>query len=161
MKNLEELLEHEIQDLYSAESQLVEALPKMLKAANDSKLKMAFENHIEETKHQKKRLEKVAEMLSIRPDGEKCKGMEGLIMECEKMIKEDADTEVKDAGLIGTAQKVEHYEIAGYGTARQFAEMLGKREIANLLSETLEEEKDADEIMTDLAVEKINKMAMA
>lgn len=161
MKNLEELLEHEVQDLYSAESQLVEALPKMAKAANDSKLKKAFEDHLDETKHQKKRLEKVAELLGIDPEGEKCKGMEGLIMEGDKMIKEDADPEVKDAGLIGAAQKVEHYEISGYGTARQFAEMLGKKEVANLLSESLEEEKDADETLTDLAVEKINKMAMA
>ncbi len=161
MKNLTELLGHEIQDLYSAESQLVAALPEMANAVNNSKLKKAFENHLEETKNQKKRLEKVAELLSIEPDGEQCKGMEGLLKEGKKIMKEDAEPEAKDAALIGAAQKVEHYEIAGYGTACTYAKMLNLEEVANLLSETLAEEKEADEILTDLAVEKINKMAMA
>ncbi len=154
-------MEHEIKDLYSAETQLVDALPKMVKAANNSKLKKAIEDHLGETKNQKKRLEKVAELLDIEPDGHKCKAMAGLITEGEDMLKEDAEPEVRDAAIIGAAQRVEHYEIAGYGTACSYAKMLGESEVANLLSETLDEEKGADETLNDLAVEKINKMAMA
>lgn len=160
MKNLEELLEHEIQDLYSAENQLVEALPKMAKAASHPDLKAAFEKHLEETKLQVSRLEQVAEQLGIDPDGGKCKGMEGLIKEGEKMIDEDADEEVRDAGLIGAAQRVEHYEIAGYGTASYYAQMLGKREVAGLLDQTLEEEKSADNKLNSIAKNKVNELAM-
>lgn len=161
MKNLKDLLEHEIQDLYSAESQMIDALPDMEKAASNSKLKKAFESHLKETKKQKERLEKVAELLGISPKGEKCKGMEGLVKEGKKMIEEDASPEVKDAGLIGAAQRVEHYEIAGYGTACTFAKMLGEKEVADLLGQTLEEEKSADEKLNDIALEKVNESAMS
>lgn len=161
MKNLRDLLEHEIQDLYSAEDQLVDALPKMAKAANNAGLKKAIESHLNETKKQKERLEKVADLLEIKPGGHKCKAMAGLITEGEDILKEDAEPEVRDAAIIGAAQRVEHYEIAGYGTARYYAKMLGENEVAKLLSQTLEEEKGADEKLNNLATEKINEMAMA
>jgi len=125
MKNLEDLFEHQLKDLYSAESQLVDALPKMVKAAHDSQLKKAFEGHLEETKIHKERIEEVCKELSIKPTGEKCKAMEGLIKEAQSMIDEKADPEVKDAGLIAEAQRVEHYEISGYGTAVRFCQRTG------------------------------------
>ena len=158
-RNLRDLLEHEIKDLYSAETQLLEALPKMANVASNGQLRQAFESHFEETKGQKQRLEKIAQMLNIQPGGETCKAMQGLIREGEEMMDLDADEDVRDAGLIGAAQRVEHYEIAGYGTARQFAKRLGENEVARLLSETLEEESDADEKLNDLAIEKINEEA--
>jgi ferritin-like metal-binding protein YciE len=154
-------LEHEIQDLYSAEDQLVDALPKMAKAAKHAALKKAIENHLEETKKQKERLEKVADLLDMKPSGHKCKAMAGLIAEGEEILKEDAEAEVKDAAIIGASQRVEHYEIAGYGTARYYAKMLGENEVAKLLSQTLDEEKGADEKLNNLATEKINEKAMA
>jgi len=161
MKNLQDLLVHEIKDLYSAETQLVEALPKMAKAATHPDLKAAFQSHLEETKMQLTRLEKVAEILGITPRSqEKCQGMKGLIEEGSRMIEEDADDEVKDAGLIGAAQRVEHYEIAGYGTASYFAQMLGNSEVADLLDQTLNEEKAADEKLNVIAKNKINELAL-
>lgn len=161
LKTLRDLLEHEIQDLYSAETQLIEALPKMAAKAQDAELKKAFKNHLEETKKQKERLEKVAEHLEIKPKGETCQAMKGLIKEGEKMIHEDADADVKDAGLIGCAQRVEHYEIAGYGTARYYALMLGLKEVEKLLSATLKEEKGADKTLNDLAINRLNAEAQA
>lgn len=158
--SLRDLFEHEIKDLYSAENQLIEALPKMQKAAHDSRLQKAFGKHLKQTEKQKERLEKVADMIGIKPGGEKCKGMEGLIKEGQKMIDMDAEPEVKDAGLIAAAQRVEHYEISGYGTAHHFAKMLDENDCAKLLSTTLEEERDTDESLNDLAIEKLNKKAM-
>lgn len=160
LKNLDDLLEHELKDLYSAEKQLLEALPKMAEKANDPKLKEAFESHLEETKVQKERIEKVCEILGISPGRMKCKAMEGLIEEGEDMIDEKATPETKDAGLIASAQRIEHYEISGYGTAAHFAESLGHTEAFQLLSETLKEEQNADTKLNKLAKASINKKAM-
>ncbi len=158
--NLRDLLEHEVQDLYSAENQIIEALPKMAERASDNQLKKAFQLHLEQTKEQKKRLEQVAKQMGFKADGgQKCKGMEGLIKEGESVMKEIKDKEVLDAALIGAAQRVEHYEIAGYGTARYYAKMLGEKEAEKLLSQTLEEEKDTDEKLNDLAIERVNQKA--
>lgn len=161
MKNLKDLFEHEIKDLYSAEEQLIEALPKMAEAATDKKLKQAFEKHLKETKDQYEKLKKVCDMCGIKPGGVKCVGMEGLIKEGQKMIKEKADADVKDAGLIAAAQRVEHYEIAGYGTARHFAKMIGQHKAAEILEDILHQEKKTDDTLNDLAIERVNKHAMA
>jgi len=160
LKNLEELFHHELKDLYSAEKQLLEALPKMAEKANDPKLKQAFESHLEETKGQKERLEKVCELIGISPGRMKCKAMEGLVEEGEDMIDEKATPETKDAGLIASAQRIEHYEISGYGTAAHFAERLGHADAAELLRQTLKEEQDADTKLNKLAKGSINKKAM-
>ena len=160
LKNLEELFHHEIKDLYSAEKQLLEALPKMAKKAQDPKLKQAFESHLSETEEQKARLEKVCEILGISPGRTKCKAMEGLIEEGEDMIDENAEPEVKDAGLIASAQRIEHYEISGYGTAAHYAERLGKTDAAKLLRTTLDEEQNADTKLNKLAKGYINQKAM-
>lgn len=159
MKNLEDLFEHQLKDLYSAESQLVDALPKMVKNANDKKLKKAFEDHLEETKNHKKRLEKICDKLDIDPKGEKCKAMEGLIKEAEGFLEEDADKDVKDAGMIAEAQRIEHYEISGYGTAVRYAKELGHDDIAKILKETLEEEYGADAKLNDMAENRLNRKA--
>ncbi len=159
MKNLEELFEHQLKDLYSAEEQLIDALPKMVKASHDSELKKAFESHLEETKNHKKRLEEICEELSIKPTGEKCKAMQGLVKEAESMIDEKADPEVKDAGLIAEAQRVEHYEISGYGTATRFAKELGHDSIAKKLQKTLDEEYNADQKLDNLAERRLNVKA--
>lgn len=161
MKNLNELFEHQIKDLYSAETQLIEALPKMKSNANDNGLKEAFENHLAETKKQKLRLEEICEELNIKPTGEKCKAMEGLIKEAEGFIEEAEDHDVMDAGLIAEAQRIEHYEISGYGTAVRYAKELGHTDIAEKLQETLDEEYGADEILDELAEGRLNKEAMS
>jgi ferritin-like metal-binding protein YciE len=149
---LQELFIHEAKDLYSAETQLTKALPKMAKAASDADLKAGFEHHLEETREHLKRLERIAEILEFTPKGKKCLAMEGLVAEGEETIGEDASPSVKDAALISAAQKVEHYEIAGYGTLRAFAELLGHDEVRELIEETLEEEKATDEKLTELAM---------
>ncbi len=160
MKNLNDLFEHQLKDLYSAEKQLIEALPKMKLNANDSKLKNAFDSHLKETKEQKKRLEEICEELNIDPNGEKCKAMEGLIKEAEGFIDEAEDDDVMDAGLIAEAQRVEHYEISGYGTAVRYAKELGHDDIAVKLQETLDEEYAADEKLDELAEGRLNEEAM-
>jgi len=151
LKSIEDLLHHEIKDLFSAENQLVKALPKMAKAAMNPELKAGFEEHLEQTKEHVARLEKIAAILKMKPSGQTCKAMQGLVEEGSEMISEDAEASVKDAGLIGAAQRVEHYEIAGYGTAKAIASHLGHDDVANLLTQTLEEEKDTDAKLTDLA----------
>ena len=161
LKTLDALLVDMLKDLYSAESQLVKALPKMAKAAQAEELKNAFTAHLEETRGQVARLDTIFEQLEVSPRGKKCKAMEGLIEEGKELIEEDAEPSVKDAGLIGAAQKVEHYEIAGYGTARTIAELLGHNDIAKLLQETLDEEGMADKKLTDLAESVINIEAEA
>ena len=161
LKSLEDLFEHELKDLYSAEKQLLEALPKMAETASDSRLKKVFENHLNETKAQKERLEKVFELCGLSTGRKKCEAMEGLIEEGESMIDEKATPEVKDAGLIASAQRIEHYEISGYGTAHHFAQRLGKTEAAKLLEQTLKEEQKADTLLNDLAKSYINQKAMA
>ena len=160
MKNLEELFEHQLKDLYSAESQLIKALPKMQKAAHDDKLKKAFEGHLEETREHKKRLEEICKELGIKPTGETCKAMQGLIKESEEFLKEDASEEVRDAGIIADAQRVEHYEISGYGTLVRYAKQLGHKAIANKLQKTLDEEYDADNKLDKLAEGQLNAKAV-
>ncbi|TQI72162.1 ferritin-like metal-binding protein YciE [Gramella sp. Hel_I_59] len=159
MKNLKDLFEHQLKDLYSAESQLLKALPKMAENATDAKLKKAFEAHLEETKEHQQRLEEVCKELEIKPTGETCKAMKGLIAEAEAFLKEDAEKEVRDAGLIADAQRVEHYEISGYGTVVRYAKELGYDSIAKKLQKTLDEEYTADEKLDKLAEGRLNKKA--
>ena len=159
MKNLESLFEHQLKDLFSAESQLIKALPKMAKNSNNEKLKKAFESHLEETKEHKSRLETICKELNISPSGETCKAMKGLIEEAEDFLKEDASEEVRDAGLIAEAQRVEHYEISGSGTAVRYAKELGHKDIAEKLQKTLDEEYDADNKLDKLAEGRLNKKA--
>jgi ferritin-like metal-binding protein YciE len=157
--SLRELYVDELKDLYSAETQMVRALPKLAKAASNPQLRHAFEEHLRQTSDQVTRLEQIFEMLDEKPTGKKCLGMEGLVKEGADTIGEDYKAAVKDAALIGAAQRVEHYEIAGYGTARAFAELLGESEHVSLLEETLAEEKAADEKLSELADE-INSQAV-
>jgi ferritin-like metal-binding protein YciE len=151
IQTLHDLLIHELKDLYSAETQLVKALPKMAKAAHDERLKTGFQKHLEQTKEQVARLEQVAQILDFSPKGKKCLAMEGLVAEGSETIDEDASPSVKDAALICAARKIEHYEIAGYGTLREFAEILGYDEVRALLEATLEEESATDEELTEIA----------
>lgn len=160
LENLKKLYVHELKDLYSAENQLLEALPKMEAAASDEGLKKAFASHLEETRRQVDRLERIFEGLDFEPGGQKCAGMAGLIEEGEDMVKEDAPADVKDAGLIAAAQRVEHYEMAGYGVARTYAEKLGDYEASDLLQETLNEEALADQKLSRLATRRINFEAL-
>lgn len=159
MNSLKDLLVHELRDLYNAETQLTNALPKMAEKANDQNLKNALNSHLEETRGQKERLEKIAQMMNIDLKGEKCQAMEGLIREGEEILNMNADADVRDAGIIGAAQRVEHYEMAGYGTARNYAKRLGLEDAANLLNETLNEEKSADQKLNDIAVNQVNQKA--
>jgi ferritin-like metal-binding protein YciE len=145
------LFQHGLEDLYDAEKQIIAALPKMAEAASSEELATAFREHLEQTKEQVKRLDKVFKTVGAKPGGKTCEGMQGLIREGEKMISEMPKSAVLDAGLIAAAQKVEHYEISGYGTARTMAEMLGQQDAADLLEETLEEEKETDENLTEIA----------
>ena len=149
--NLRDLLVEELKDLYSAEQQMVKALPKMAKAASSDDLRSAFEEHLEQTKGHVERLERAFELLDLPAKAKKCAAMEGLIEEGKELIEEGLPENVLDAGLIGAAQKVEHYEIAAYGTARTHAELLGMSDVADLLQQTLDEEKQTDEDLTELA----------
>lgn len=160
MNNFTDLLIEQIKDLYSAETQLVKALPKMEKYATATDLKAAFHRHLEETQIHVRRLEEICRMLDCDPKGEKCYGIQGLIKESEHMIKNTngGSPDVKDAGLIAAAQRVEHYEISGYGTARSFAQRLGEDEVAELLQETLEEESQTDKKLTQIC-EALHPMA--
>jgi ferritin-like metal-binding protein YciE len=137
LATLKDLYVHELKDLYSAENQLIKALPKMAKAATNRQLSAAFRQHLEQTKRQVKRLEQILKSHDESTRAPKCEGMEGLIAEGDKMAKEDAEDEVRDAGLIGAAQRVEHYEIAGYGCARTYAQLLGDKKGVRLLETTL------------------------
>jgi ferritin-like metal-binding protein YciE len=161
MKNLEQLLVHQLKDLYSAENQLIKALPKMAKAANSQDLKKGFEMHLEQTKKQADRIEQIFEKhdLDGSPRGKKCVGMEGLIKEGEEVLEEEMEPDVKDAALISAAQKVEHYEISAYGTARTYASTLGLKDAARLLQQTLDEESMVNEKLTQMAESHINPSA--
>jgi ferritin-like metal-binding protein YciE len=161
LETLKDLYIHELKDLYSAENQLVKALPKMAKAATNEELIAGFEEHLEQTEKHAERLEQILNSHGETTRGPKCKGMEGVISEGDEMIKEDAEDDVKDAGLISAAQRVEHYEMAGYGCARTYAELLGDIQGAKLLQKTLEEEKATDEKLTELAKSTINVEAIA
>jgi len=156
LNTLEDLLHHELKDLYSAENQLVKALPKMAKAATNPELKAGFEEHLEQTREHVERLDEISSQLGKKLTGHKCKAMEGLIQEGADLIDEDAEDSVRDAGLIGAAQRVEHYEIAGYGTARALAARLGKEDIADVLAQTLDEEKETDAKLTEIAESAVN-----
>ncbi len=151
LTSLHVLLVQEVKDLYSAETQLVKALPKMAKAASDSKLKDAFTSHLQQTKTHVERLEEVAKLLDASPRGKSCKAMKGLVEEGSDTIKEDGEPAVKDLALISAAQKVEHYEISGYGSVRSLAEALGLTDVEKLLQTTLDEEGESDKLLTSLA----------
>ncbi|MCU1285625.1 MAG: hypothetical protein JWO13_1975 [Acidobacteriales bacterium] len=151
IESLRELFIDELKDLYSAENQIIKALPKMIKNATSDELRSAFEEHLEQTKVQVERLDQIFEDLDESPRGKKCKGMEGLLEEGKEMMEEDMEDEVLDAALIAAAQRVEHYEIAGYGTVRTYAEQLGLDDAVKLLEETLEEEKETDQKLTSIA----------
>lgn len=158
--SLQELYVEQLRDLYNAEQQLVKALPKMAKAAQSEELRQGIEEHLEQTKGHVDRLEQIFSAMEESPKGKKCAGMEGLVEEGEEVIKEHSSTSVLDAGLIGAAQRVEHYEIAAYGTVRSFAELLGENEAVDLLQQTLVEEKETDEKLTELSKE-INTQALS
>jgi ferritin-like metal-binding protein YciE len=159
LSSLRELYISELRDLYSAENQILKALPKMAKTASSDELKNGFNEHLEQTKVHVERLEQIFKNLDVTPRGKKCKGMEGLIEEGKELMQEDAEPEVLDAGLICAAQKVEHYEMAGYGCVRTYARVLGDEEAAELLQQTLQEEEETDKKLTDLAESSINLQA--
>ena len=159
MQSLQDLYVDELKDLYSAEHQILKALPKMAKAATAPELKNAFNRHLEQTRQQVERLERIFKDMGKTPRGKKCIGMEGLIEEGNEMVKEKADPAVKDAGLISAAQRVEHYEMAGYGTVRTYAQLLGFSDAAQALQQTLNEEGDTDHKLTELAESMINPAA--
>ncbi|MGE3180543.1 MAG: ferritin-like domain-containing protein [Phycisphaerae bacterium] len=159
LDSLKKLYVHELKDLYSAENQILAALPSMASAAKDAGLQKAFKDHQAETKQHVLRLEQIFKSLEFQPGGHHCKGMEGLLAEGKDMLKSDIDDDVRDAGLIAAAQRVEHYEIAGYGVARTYAEKLGDFEAADLLQETLNEEGATDQKLSRLAERRINFMA--
>ena len=171
MKNLRDLLKHELEDLYSAEEQIIDGLPAMIENATNPKLKKALNEHLKITKVQKDRLEKIKQQLGEEGDDESkgffaklfsgeekhhCEAMEGLLREGEKLTEEDMTEEVKDAAIIAACQKVEHYEISGYGTSKAYALQLGLNEVASLIDETLNEEYDADDSLTELALAEVN-----
>ncbi|HEU4415467.1 MAG TPA: ferritin-like domain-containing protein [Candidatus Angelobacter sp.] len=155
MESLRDLFIEELKDLYSAENQILKALPKMIKKATSKDLKSGFEQHLKETQGHVERLDKIFAELEENPKGKKCKGMEGVIADGKELMEEDAEAEVMDAGLISAAQHVEHYEMAGYGTVRTYAELLGHANLAHLLQQTLDEERATDEKLTQLS-SKIN-----
>jgi len=170
--NLRDLLQHQVDDLYSAEEQIIDALPQMIEKATSAELKKSLNEHLKVTREHVKRLDRVKQMLGrenkdseertrsflerIFGGGTKCKGMEGLITEGQKMLKEDLDPQVRDAAIIAASQKIEHYEISGYGTARAYANQLGMAEAERLLQTTLNEEYKADDLLTVLALKKVN-----
>lgn len=160
LESLKELYVHELRDLYSAEQQLLKALPRMAKGASAPDLQKGFLQHEEQTRDQVERLEKIFRELGQKPTGKKCVGMEGLLEEGKELLTKDMDPNVRDAGLIAAAQKVEHYEIAGYGSVRTYAEMLGHKDAAQLLQKTLEEEMKTDQKLTQLAQGGINMDAL-
>jgi ferritin-like metal-binding protein YciE len=161
METLRDLYIDELKDLYSAEKQLVRALPKMAKNATNPDLKEAFTNHLAETEGHIARLEEIFESLEASPRGKKCVGMEGLIEEANELLEEDPEEEVADAGLISKAQHVEHYEMAGYGTVRTYAMVLGEERHARLLQQTLDEEQNADRLLSQIAEASVNLEAAA
>ena len=156
LETLRDLYIDELKDLWSAEKQLVQALPRMAKAANDPRLAKAFTTHLKQTERQVVRLERIFKELGESPRGKKCVGMEGLIEEGKELMKEKPEPQVLDAGLIAKAQHIEHYEIAGYGTVRTYAQVLGEERQAQLLQETLDEEGETDKLLTQLAENSIN-----
>ena len=161
LDSLKDVLIDNLKDLYNAENQLVKALPKMAKAASSEQLSSAFAEHLEQTRGHVERLEDVCRKLGVAPKGKTCHAMKGLIEEGQEVIEEDGDEDAKDAALIVAAQKVEHYEIASYGCARTFANLLGEQEISNILQQTLDEEGAADKKLTEIAESGLNMEAVS
>ena len=160
LENLQQLFVKELRDLYDAENQITDALPKLIDAASHSELKNALQEHLTVTEQQISRLERIFQMLNQKPTGETCKGMKGVIKEGDEVVSAGGDPSTVDAGIISAAQRVEHYEMAGYGTVRNYAQLLGRNEIADLLQQTLTEEQEADEKLTEIA-SKVNVEAQA
>lgn len=160
LKSFDDLYLQQLRDLYSAETQLIDALPKMADAATHPELERAFEDHLQVTRRQRDRLAQIMKSLDRSPSGHTCQAMKGLVKEGQEIIDADADDAVRDAGLIAAAQRVEHYEIAGYGTVRTFAERLGRADDVTLLQQTLDEERDTDELLNRLAEDVINPDAV-
>lgn len=156
LNTLQDLYENELKDAYSAERQVIAALPKMVRGATTAKLKQAFRKHEKQSRQHAKRIERICKRSGLSPRGKKCKGMEGLLKEGAEVLKEKGNTTVKDAALISSAQRVEHYEMAAYGSLRNYAKLLGDMEAAKLLQQTLDEEADTDRALTELAEMKIN-----
>jgi ferritin-like metal-binding protein YciE len=159
MKTLHDLFEATLKDVYYAEATILKALPKMIKAVKSTDLKHAFQAHLEETKEHVVRLDQVFKLIDVKPEGKKCPVILGLVEECEELIEEAKDDDVRDAGVLACGQSVEHYEISRYGALRAWAERLQMDEAVALLHETLEEEKDADQKLTELAYSEINEDA--
>ncbi len=159
METLQDLLVENLKDLYSAERQILKAGPKMAKAIESEELKSALQEHLKVTEGHVERLERIFKKLGEKPSGHHCKGMEGLLTENKELLEEDADSDVLAAGLIVGQQKVEHYEIAGYGSAVTFAKLLGDKQTAELLAQTLDEEEKADKLLTQIAKKTINVQA--
>jgi ferritin-like metal-binding protein YciE len=151
VSNLKTLYVNELKDLLDAEKQLVKALPKMAKATTSSELRSGIEHHLEQTKGHAKRIEQILEALGEEPKGKKCKGMNGIIAEGKEILDEDYEGAVRDAGIISAAQRVEHYEVGAYGCVREYAQLLGENEAVSLLGQTLEEEKETDKKLSDMA----------
>jgi ferritin-like metal-binding protein YciE len=159
MESMQDLYLHELKDIHNAEKQILQVLPKMAQAATHQELRRAFEEHQQVTQEQVRRLETIFDDLGEKPGGKKCKGMEGLLEEGREVLEEDADPDVRDAALIASAQRVEHYEIAAYGTARTYAQQLGFDRHAELLQRTLDEEGERDKRLTQLAESRVNRDA--
>jgi ferritin-like metal-binding protein YciE len=159
LNSLQDLYIEQLQDLYDAEQQILEALPKMIEKASHPELRQGFELHLRQTQEQVRRLDQIFESLGEDAEGEECEGMKGLLKEGEKLMKERADTDVLDAAMIAAAQRVEHYEIAGYGCARTYAQALGRSEDADLLQQTLDEEGETDKKLTQIAEQVVNPAA--
>ena len=160
LESLQDLYLEQLKDLHSAEEQIIEALPKMIEQTKNPELRQGFEKHLSQTKEQLRRLEQIGQRAGQKLSGHKCKGMEGLLEEGEELMKKRADSDVLDAALIAAAQRVEHYEMAGYGCARTYARLLGLNDDAKLLQQTLDEEGDTDHKLTDLAERVINIEAL-
>jgi ferritin-like metal-binding protein YciE len=161
LDSLKKLYVEELRDLYNAENQLIKALPKMAKGASSDELKQAFKDHLEQTKEHVERLDEIFGRLDEKPTGKTCKAMKGLIEEGSEILDEDGEESVLDAGIIAAAQKIEHYEIASYGTVRTFANLLGEEEAADLLQQTLDEEGETDKHLSELAEEIVNEEALS
>jgi ferritin-like metal-binding protein YciE len=160
LESLQDLYLEQLKDLHSAEEQIIEALPKMIKQAKNPELRQGFEKHLNQTKEQLRRLDQIGQRAGQKLSGHTCKGMEGLIEEGEELMKERADSDVLDAALISAAQRVEHYEMAGYGCARTYTRLLGLDDDAQLLQQTLDEEGETDHLLTDMAERVINVQAL-
>jgi ferritin-like metal-binding protein YciE len=160
MNTMQELMEHMIQDLYSAENQILEALPQLMQQVQNDQLRQALQTHLQETEQQVERLKQIAQQIGIDPEGETCMAMQGLVEEAQDLLSQLEEGPVADAAIIGAAQKVEHYEIAAYGTARTLAQQAGQDQIADLLQQTLDEEKQTDEKLTSIATGQVNEEAV-